>query len=530
MAKQYLDHPQLKSKCSFPVPSKTSFRDGKRAQDAILGFEYCESLPAENAAIMRCRVYRLDPPIDMRKIGETTTTIDVWEGPLTFKSDEYETFFYHKYGAGAYKIIVEEDGLSGRICDIWFTLTDREGYPPKIDDRTLCVEKTGAKDYLDWRFRRGEPVAGIEPEKNQGEDDLFMEPGKNGSPVAAVVDGFTNLASTLITDAKQDAREARQEAKEARETKPSASAATDTVTHAAAEGIKLMGDVTREVMKNSNAPDPVALFSNIMNLLPKPPDPTPMFNTILSVVQDSNKAMMQMVLNQNTELKQEIAAMRTAQLAPATNGHAKTFDEELESFSRKAEALGYKRGGDSAPAESKEDLMKLIVQNMPLINTAITALAQMVAPIFRGNQAPAPQVMPNPMMQAQPPAVMTQPQAPPQPDPNSPEARTLKFLQEFEPLFLAHLLSPEYNGFTLALQILTERRGGSQETTDGRVRYNEIKTHLGKQPDGSILLDKMIRNYPPIWMRAQSDQPAYAKFLAEFLSYDDAGAEAGRAN
>src|SRR5271165_7659559 len=517
MAKQYLDHPQLKSKCSFPVPAKTSFRDGKRSQDAVLGFEYCESLTPELAAIMSCRIYRLDPPIDMKKIGETSTTIDIWEGPLTFKAEEYETAFYHKYGAGAYKVIVEEQGLSGRVCDIWFTLTDREGYPPKIDDRTLCFDKPAAKDYIDWRFRRGEPVQGIEPENNKGEDELFMEQGKagSGSAVAAVVDGFTNLATTLVSDAKAEAREAKLEAKEARETRTASTPTTDTVTHAAAEGIKLMGDVTREVMKNSNAPDPVEMFKSFAALMPPPPDPTPMFNTILTVVQESNKTMMQMVMNQNSELKNELNSLRNSSTALATQ--PKSATDQLREIRDNAELLGYTRNGaaeraSATPAKSVfEEWGPIIQMGLQIFSPLLNALTVKLAGT-NGAPNPAqpgvtqPGAAPNP-----------QPQAPP---PDSPQARTLAFLKSIEPSFMSHLMTPDCNGFTFAAHVLSGGTGG-METVQGRASYNWIKTNYGFRPDRTCGLDALIRTYEPIWNTIEKDLPKYQKFLSEFLNYDE---------
>jgi hypothetical protein len=522
LAKKYLS---IKGKCALPLPSRPTFKQNEKMKEGVKFFEYWQDLNPELAEMARVRVYRMKPPIDLTKIGQKVKSIQVWEGPIPFKADDYEKQFYEAAwaGGGDYRCAIEEIGLSGVVCEVFFSLSDWDTYPPKVPDAALMLESNGGKEYVAWRARRGDPVAGVEEEKPQGEDELFMEPAKNGSgsAVAAVVDGFTNLATTLVTDAKQEARDARQEAKEARAAAP-VNGEPSTLTVAATESIRLISDVAREQSKNSHAPDAVEMFKSIAALIPPPPpppDPMPQFNMIMGIMKESNERIAQMQQQQIESLRTELTSLRSGSV-PAANGHSKSFTDELEEFSRKAEVLGYKRGDGAPAADSKEDLMKMIVQNMPMITAALTAAANIIAPIFRGPQPnPAPQ--PAAPMQ-QPEQAMVQPAPPPpQPDPNSPQARQLAFLQDLEKPFLAHLLSPEYNGFTLALHILTQGAGGSIETIDGRAKYNEIKTHIGKQADGSIPLDRMIRQYPPIWNRAQSNQPAYGKFLAEFLSYDE---------
>jgi len=518
LAKKYLS---IKGRSALPLPARPTFKQNERTKEGVKFFEYWQDLSPELGEMARVRVYRMKPPIDLTKIGEKVKSIQVWEGPIPFKADDYEKEFYEASwaGGGDYRCAIEEIGLSGVVCEVFFSLSDWDRYPPKVPDAALMLESNGGKEYVAWRARRGDPVLNAEPEKTQ-EDD-FMEVGGSGvkqGTATVLVEGLLNMADKQINVAQDDAKRAKDEVARLQSQPAGTNPAQNAVNGAIDLALQSAGKVVDSVMNHAGArydpPDPIGMVTKIMDMMPKPVDQTPM---ILGLIQESNKTVLQMVLNQNQELKQEVLAMRTAQLAPATNGHTKSFDEELESFSRKAEALGYKRGEAGASAESKEDMVKMIVQNMPMINAAIAGIAQILIPIFRGPQS-APAAAPQPMQET---AVVTQPAAPPQPDPNSPEARTLRFLHDLEGPFLAHLLSPEYNGYTLALHILTSGKGGSMETPDGRAQYAQIKTQLGKQSDGSIALDKLIRSYPPIWNRAQSNAPAYAKFLAEFLSYDE---------
>ena len=509
MAKQYLDHPQLKSKCSFPVPEKASFRDGKRSQDAIVGFEYCEALSPELAAIMRCRVYRLDPPIDMKKIGETATTIDIWEGPLTFKAAEYETEFYHKYGAGAYKVIVEEQGLSGRVCDIWFTLTDREGYPPKIDDRTLCLDKPGAKDYIDWRFRRGEPVAGTEMETGKGEDD-FMTTTPNGSTTAAaVVTGVIDVLKDTVNHAREDAKEEKLQRLQVEANATQKPGSPDIVTQSAAEGIRLISDVSREMMKNSNAPDPVEMFKAFSSLIPPPPDPAPMFNMLMSVMKESNERIASMQSSQIENLRNELNSIRSSSTALATQ-QPKSVSDQLREMKESAELLGYSRTGDrasAAPAKSTfEEWGPIIQMGLQIFSPLLGALTAKLAGVNGAPSVAGPPLngVPNP------------PQAPP-PEPENPQ---LRFLKTIEPSFMSHLMTPDCNGFTFAAHVLSAGTGG-METVQGRASYNWIKQNYGTRPDRTVGLDALIRTYEPMWNLIEKDLPKYQKFLTEFFNYDE---------
>jgi hypothetical protein len=515
MAKKYLS---IKSKCSFPLPDRPSFRDNSSGRNAINGFKYWESLPEEAAAIVRCRVYRLYPQIDLRKIADRAnapTSIEIWEGKIPFAADEYEKEFYHRFGAGDFKVSLEEQGVSGMVCDIWFSLTDMDTYPPKIDDRTLLIDSNRAQDYIKWRARRGEPIGGLpEPEKPK-EEEGFMELGTPASPAAMLVGGLVDMAKEQVAQSKNEAREAREQAR--------ATPDNPNLTMTAAnESIKLIADTSREMMKNSGTPDPINLFKAIVEVMPKAPDTAPMFNTILSVVQESNKSMMQLVLNQNTELKNEIVQMRqhTPTAALAVVDPMAKFKE----FRDMAEMLGWSRGGsngvDHAPAKTSAETM---AEWMPIIQMGLGILTPLVQALT-SKLAPAQPTQPDPAAGGiiQPTNLQAQQPAAPQPDPNSPQAKQLAFLRHIEAAFLTHLLNPDNDGFTFAQWIISGGTGAG-ESMDGRALYADIKSNMGLRPDGTCGLDGLIQTYAPIWDRAKSDRKSYMKFLTEFFNYDQQG-------
>jgi hypothetical protein len=512
VAKKYLSDDQLKSKCSFPVPDKGSFRDGKRGQDAILGWEYLEKLAPELAAVARCRVYRLHPKIDMRLIGKSTTDIDVWEGPIKFPSDEYEKHFYHTFGAGAYKVIIEEQGLSGVVCDIWFTLPDTESYPPKIDDRTLLIDAPENKDYLDWRARRGDPVGGKEekPEPEKPKEDDFMELGTPASPAAMLVGGLVDMAKEQVNQAKNDAREAREQIR-------GNGAADPITTVAATAAIGMVQEASRELMKNSNAPNPVELVRTIVDMMPKPvppPDNAPMFNAMMAMQADSSKTMLQMVLNQNAELKQELVQIRQSAMVAPVDPFAKL--KEIKDY---AELMGFSRTNGAshepaAPAKSSfEEWGPIIQMAIGVFGPVLTAITQKLAGPPAAPTAP-------PDYSQQPPQVQ-QPPPPPPMDPNSPQARQMGLLRMIEKAFIGHLFDANCDGYTFA-QWMISGGTGAVEDTNGRALYRDIKANLGMMPDKTCGLDKVIQQYPEIiWNTVKSDKPSYYKFLTEFFNYDE---------
>lgn len=508
MAKTYLSIP-AKSKCSLPLPDQTSFKDNDRRKDAIKFFEYWQNMPEDLKAITKVRVYRVKPPVDLKKIGLRVKSLEIWQGAIPFVPEDYEKQFYHKFGGGDYRCSLEEIGLGGgEVCEALFSLPDWETYPPKVADGSLLTETNAGQEYIQWRARRGDPVGGIKPESETAEGEDFMEVGKSTSPVAAMVDGFTNLATTLVSDAKAEARDARIELKEAAAARTAAVPTTDTVTHAAAEGIKLMGDVTREVMKNSNAPDPVEMFKSFAALMPPPPDPSPMFNTILTVVQESNKTMLQMVMNQNSELKSEILTLRNSNTAVAVQ--SKSAADQLREIRDNAEMLGYTRNGNGAsatPAKSTfEEWGPIIQMGLQIFSPLLNALTMKLA----GNGG-------MPGQAPQPGAAAPAPNPQPAPPPDNP---LLRFLKGFEPTFMSHLQTIDCNGFTLASQVLSGGTGG-METIPGRANYNWIKTNLGFRPDRTCGLDALIRTYEPMWNIIEKDLPKYQMFLSQFLNYDD---------
>jgi hypothetical protein len=502
MAKKYHS---IKGKSALPLPLKPSFKQNEKQKEGVKFFEYWENLSPDLAPLARVRVYRMKPPIDLTKIGERVKSVQVWEGAIPFKAEDYEKEFYEASwaGGGDYRCAIEEIGLSGVACEVFFSLSDWDTYPPKVADGSLMLESNGGKEYVAWRARRGEPVAGAEAEKNQAEDQLFMESGKSG--VAAVVDGFTNLATTLVTEAKNEAREAKQEAKDARE-RP-ITPTSDAITTGATEGIRLIADVSRDLLKNSHAPDAVEMFKAVVGLMPPAPDHAPMFNTILAVVQESNKTMMGMVLQQNQELRQELSQVRSQSMAVAPT---KTVVDQLREARESAELLGYRRGGD-APTTPTKSVME---EWGPIIQMGVTMLSPLVALIAQKLSTPngAPQQNGQPQQNAAPPNPPQQ-QAPP-PDPPG-----IIFLKRIEKLFLGHLVSPDSNGFTFANQIITE--GTGLETAAGRANYNWIKTNFGFRPDRTCGLDALIRTYEPMWTIIEKDLPKYQLFLTEFLNYDE---------
>jgi hypothetical protein len=121
--------------------------------------------------------------------------------------------------------------------------------------------------------------------------------------------------------AKEQVTQAKTEAREARELNRSSDSNPNLTTVAATAAIGIVQETAREAMKNSHAPDPVEMVKAIFGMIPPhppAPDTAPMFNTILGVVQESNKTMMQLVLSQNTELKNELTQIRQTPAAGLT--------------------------------------------------------------------------------------------------------------------------------------------------------------------------------------------------------------------
>jgi hypothetical protein len=190
---------------------------------------------------------------------------------------------------------------------------------------------------------------------------------------------------------------------------------------------------------------------------------------------------------------------------------------ELRKFKDMAELMGWSRSdGGGAPAEPKKTTAEVMSEWMPIIQMGLGIVAPLVNALTTRLAAP---VMGAPPQQPMPGTAPVQQQQAPPPDPNSPQARNLRFLQQIENAFLGHLLSPETDGFTFA-QWMISGGSGVGESLDGRALYRSVVAEFGIRPDKTCGLDQLIRTYPPIWERAKSDLPSYQKFLTEFFNYD----------
>lgn len=520
MAKKYLS---IKAKSLLPLPAKPTFKQNEKMKEGVKFFQYWENLTPEVAQLARVRVYRMKPPIDLTKIGERVKSIQVWEGPIPFGSETYEKFFYEANwaGGGDYRCAIEEIGLSGNACEVFFSLTDWDTYPPKVADASLMTESNAGQEYVKWRARRGEPIQGAEPEPPTGEDD-FMELGNGtgkaapASTAAVLVGGLVDMAQSQIQVAQDDAKRAKDEAREAREhsaaspgvASPAAAAMNGAIDLALSSASKVVDSVMAHAGARYDPPDPLNMAKGLLELIPKPD--TTMVTLLMQSLESANQRVAQMQNDQLMAVRAELTAIRSA---PQT-AVAKSAIDQLREARESAELLGYTRGADSAPAAPAKSVME---EWGPIIQMGMSILTPLVGLLAQKLGTPPPAAA-NPQ-----PTATVQQQPMPQPDPNSPQARQAAFLKRIEGPFLAHFLSPDYDGFTFANQILTGGNGGTMETPDGRAFYQEIKNNLGILPDKTCGLDRMIRTYEPIWSRVEGNLKGYQQFLSEFFAYDEQG-------
>lgn len=518
MAKKYLS---IKAKSLLPLPAKPTFKQNEKMKEGVKFFQYWENLTPEVAQLARVRVYRMKPPIDLTKIGERVKSIQVWEGPIPFGSETYEKFFYEANwaGGGDYRCAIEEIGLSGNACEVFFSLTDWDTYPPKVADASLMTESNAGQEYVKWRARRGEPIQGAEPEPPTGEDD-FMELGNGtgkaapASTAAVLVGGLVDMAQSQIQVAQDDAKRAKDEAREAREhsaaspgvASPAAAAMNGAIDLALSSASKVVDSVMAHAGARYDPPDPLNMAKGLLELIPKPD--TTMVTLLMQSLESANQRVAQMQNDQLMAVRAELTAIRSA---PQT-AVAKSAIDQLREARESAELLGYTRGADSAPAAPAKSVME---EWGPIIQMGLQIVTPLIGLLTQKLQSGAPTANP------QPTATVTQQPQPQQPPPDTPQSRQIAFLKRIEGPFMAHLLSPDTDGFTFANHVLTSGNGGSMETQDGRAMYREIKTNLGLRADNTCGLDQLIRTYEPMWNRIEGDLKGYQKFLTEFFNYDE---------
>lgn len=525
------------------------------------------SFPAEARPRVTLSFYRDFPRINLKQIpGEQyERRIFFYESSLdadqrVFRDDfNLRTFVLHNEewgGEGEYRVLCNEQGVKGAIGMTEFTLEDPD-YPPRVDLRAVVQGWPRNQGFIRSLRAKGVRLPGDNPALDEAEqqeqDDMN------------IAHQVSELAQPLIQDTlrRNERLEERLETvteqiRESRQGPSAESVATN-------KGIEVMAQATGKAM------DMVTDQARAIAIAAAPTyNPVELFKTGLeagnSGKNDNSLAIAQLFVSSNEKALAQIRDMHHETMETVTKllesreqepeaspareaGAMDEFDREFERVQRFAKLFGWERTPrleNAAPAAKEPGLFdkvgKFLAENPMMALAGLGLLANIVY-----NFRSATPVSPQAALEAAgvpkgalPPLPGQPEQAAPQPPaPNQAQANLNNFLEFLTPHFLAHYNDTSkqgYDGYTFAadLHTMVETPSGTQlvpgtpATVLGRQQYeNLVKA-------GPEMFDRLIRNWPPIWSvisknpTTPSDPQHYAKFFAEFFSYDQyAKKEAG---
>jgi hypothetical protein len=549
-------------KTQFPAPKFSQVRDTDRGLNSHKFFTYwleLGQLPLTNGQpgekmvdVAEVRVYRCWPVIDLYVIepGRRNIVFDFIHGACPFKDPHaYPEYFLKHYGAGDWKVIILESGVSAPIMQAVFRARGMEGasedldtYPPKLDYRSLKKVDENTS-YINWRSRNNLPLPWDQNEDVEGVGEMAM--GLSSAPqtgTSMLGEAFRTVADSnaRLTDKAIDASERLVDAKlEAirsdKVEEPSAIAMATT------ESIKLMSDSARAVMgmvteHSGKQYDPVQMLNATAAIFEKRGGDHDGLDKILSMVQNSNDRVIGMYAKQ-AEFMEKLVLARNGdgsygpESAPEK---PRSLTDQITEFRMMAETMGWQKPGSSngnavaaaAVAAAGPEKPSWFNENTaPIVMMGVQTVFVLVANIVHNwaavkFQVGAPQKPEEALQKAQ--TTMRDMQAAangeaPEPvaaDPAAQErAGWQNFIEEFTGPFINHLFTEGCNGYSLAMFLQSDGTMAAM-TPNGRKNYLALKTRLG--PQG---FEALCRGHQPLWSKC-GGHPHVRRFIKEFMDFD----------
>lgn len=504
---------------TLPKPKFKIVRDAGTLKNAVKLFEYWSKIPESKHELIRVRVYRLWPLIDMKKIDPKAQKYErEWIGAIPFRPEECYDAFLKEFGSGEWRVDLYEANIDGPIMQASFSSIDRDNFPPKVDYRTIIHGPFANKDYIQWLERQ----PGLDlpwtktPEQEQEKNDMNV--------AGVLVDVLNKQNERLEQKAEklEEKVEALQQAEEEDEDAAEEEEVQSVSSTVLATGLRMIEkQVDRITTESAKSYDPIAVAKSVIDMTQQMRG-----NSDTGMMPLLMEMMKQQVASaeKHTETMREEAKFwrEKAMATPVQNGGEppKLTDqlEQLTTFKALArELFGRDRAPEREPVPEKPGLLESLVQNpafLNVLNNGFMLLVQALAP----KTAADPNAL-RTALNGQPPP--QQAQAGPQPVEMTEQQRaqqmTMQFFKLIEKPFLAHFFDTEQqglDGYTFGHAMHCEFVHGGIPTQNGRAQYVMIRDQWG------LRFDQLIRQYPPMWEMLQGNVPKYTKFLEEFFNYD----------
>jgi hypothetical protein len=563
-ARQHVERNSTRPKSQFPIPHRAVVRDGK-GKNCWKFFKYWKELTAAMDAVNEIRVYRCWPVIDLKVIepGRRNIVFDFLEGECPVEDPyEYDKWFLERYGAGDWKLVIMEKGITGGLMTALFAARglgggeDLDTYPPKLDYRTVtnCEEN---RTFIDWCRRNGKTLP-WDGQEIEGDD--FMSVTAAGTPAPAqatahsaigevfksMAQAHTDMAKAAIEGAK-DSADIRVRLAESRGPDPQATATTEAIKLITGTADRMVKMVTDNAGKQY---DPMDVLDRAAKILrPEGGDGASagmngMMTLVLNSIQASNDRVLKVYEDQNKAMRDLITLKQNAD---GSHGPGivpqKSFIEQAEDYKRIADLFGWSKGAQSTsvsthleppqPAGSSwfnETTAPIIIMGF---QTCMVLVANIVhnyaATKIKGMEPQSPGAAvaeANRMMQQSGQGGGgTGAAATTESDQEMRDKETKgwqNFVVQIEKPFLEHFFLPDPKGYTLAAFVMSD--GTMREVTEnGRANYVAVRRL------GAAKFKLYLAGHAPIWSKIQGMPSQVDRFLQEFMDYDKwAAAEADR--
>jgi len=508
---------KLRGKTILPKPKHGFSVNGDKS---IGFFKWWQDFDADQAGRCEIHTYREWPIIDQALVGNhKQKMIEKFEGVIPFEASEYETEFLHRFGSGKYKLICTEKGVPGGIAMCKFSVEDA-AYPPRVDPKTIVQGHPENQGYLAGLRARGERLPGDGPTREEEDEDMN----------AGIGEALQAQSETIVSLAKEVSA-ARSQPQPQPTTQPSLE------TRAAEKVIDMVVNHAKQVTEESSKSyDPVAMMTSVADMFSKFQKPDNSLSQFAEIFRENMKAINDANERHMNAQKEERDFWRNMALKkeePSITDKPRDLIGQLKELGENKDVLlsllGRNPRSEVSSAPSWMDKIGEAFAANP--QAAIGIVSSVVGLVVQGVQSilkPAPAPIPaQPQFQ---PAPAPQP-APPTPEENA-KAEQQKvfdaFMARIEKSFLVCFGETEAPGYAFAEAFLSEFTPNGNETTDGRLQYNELLATSG--PAGPRIqmgnmqvtrFDAMCRSYFPIWSKVQGMLPHYAKLLEQFYSYDE---------
>ena len=542
-------------KTQFPEPPFRLVKDAK-GKNCWKFFEYWKNLAPDLSSVCEVRVYRCWPEIDLYVLDPKRHNIvfDFLHGacPL-IDPNGYPEFFLQRYGAGDWKLVLQETGVAGAIMTAIFPNrglgggTDLDTYPPKLDYRTVKRVKEN-EDFIAWAQRNGKSLPWDGEAESEGED--FMPVTAAGAPAPAtgsqsaigevfksMAQAHTDMAKAAIEGAK-DSAEIRVRLAESRGPDPQAVATSEAIKLVTATADRMVKMVTDHAGQQYNPMDMLDRAAKILR--PEGGDGAAagtngMMTLVLNAINASNDRVMKIYEDQNKVMRDMITLQRNPD---GSHGPAvvpqKSFIEQAEDYKRIADLFGWSKGAQSnavsthleppqpaAPSWFNETTAPIIIMGF---QTCMVLVANIVhnyaATKIKGMEPQSPGqavAEANRMMQQSGQGGGgTGAAATAESDQERRDKETKgwqNFITQIEKPFLDHFFQADAKGYTLAAFVMSD--GTMREVTEnGRANYVAVRNL------GAAKFKLYLAGHAPIWSKIQGMPSQVDRFLQEFMDYD----------